>query len=302
MRKIGIIGLGQVGSALATQLLATQQVDYLLLLDQSDDRAVGLQNDLLAGWPTANIVTQDWAAIQDLDLLVIAIGNQTQLRAARFGELEFNARAIHELAPRIQNIDFSGVVLNLANPNEALTTLIQQEWALEPKRVFGTGTVLDTARLRLAIQTAAHQNVDNITGYVYGQHDGDLVTAWSTVRINGQSIEQPINGKKLDGHELGIQAKMNGFYALQGLGSDWNGLVAWTCRIINAVLTDSNATFTVAVQQPQFDGYVSYPVQINRQGIGNYVLLPLYPVEEEQIKVAANAIQQQLTTMHELLN
>lgn len=302
MRKIGIIGLGQVGSALATQLLATRQVDQLVLLDQSDDRAVGLQNDLMAGWPTANIVAQDWASVHDVDILVVALGNQKQLQKARFGELTFNAQAVHELADRVKSADFQGIVINLANPNEALTALIQQEWLLPPKQVIGLGTVLDTARLRLAIQTASQQNVRSIDGYVYGQHDGALVTAWSTVRVNGQTIDQPIYGKKLDDHELTVQAKLNGFYALRGLGSDWNGVVAWTLRVINAILTDSNATFSVAVQQPQFNGYVSYPVQINRHGVGNYVLLPLYPLETEQIKVAANSVQQQLATMQDLFN
>lgn len=299
MRKIGILGLGEVGSALAANLLATQQVDQLVLLDLSDERAVGLQSDLESGWPTADIVTQDWAQIHDLDVLVVAIGNRDQLLKSRFGELSFNAQAIHDLADQIKPADFHGVVLNLANPNEALTALIQQEWQLSPKQVIGIGTTLDTARLRLAIQKSSKQNVRSIEGYVYGQHDGALVTAWSTVRVNGQTIEKPIYGKKLDDHELTIQAKLNGYYALKGLGSDWNGMIAWAARIINAILTDNQATFSVAVNQPQFNGYVSYPVQLNRQGVGNYVLLPMYPLETEQIKVAANAIQEQLAAMQD---
>ncbi|WP_251545392.1 lactate/malate family dehydrogenase [Limosilactobacillus caecicola] len=300
MRRIGILGLGQVGSSLAAQLLATRQVDQLLLLDKSADRVVGLQNDLQVAWPTANIIAQDWSALTNLDILVVALGEQEQLRNNRFGELATNALAVHKLADRIRPLDFKGVVVNLANPNEALTALLQQEWSLQPKQVIGTGTVLDTARLRLAIQSAAHQSVRSIDGYVYGQHDGALVTAWSTVRINGQTIDQPVYGKRLDDHELEVQAKMNGFYALRGLGSDWNGLVAWTSRLIQAILLDSHEAFSVAVQQPQFGGYVSYPVQLTRQGVGNYVLLPLYPLETEQIKVAANAIQGQLAAMQEL--
>lgn len=301
MRQIGIIGLGQVGSALAAQLLATRQADRLVLIDQNDDRAVGLQNDLLAGFPTANLEVQDWSAIVDLDVLVVALGNQNLLKESRFGELATTAKSIHKLAEQIKLVDFKGVVVNLANPNEAVTALIQQEWLLQPQQVIGLGTVLDTARLRLAIQSASNQNINSITGYVYGQHDGDLVTAWSTVRVNGQTIDQPIYGKKLDDHNIAIQAKMNGFYALKGLGSDWSGMVAWTCRVVYAILTDSNEVFSVAVNQPQFNGYVSYPVQLNRQGVGNYVLMPLYPLETEQIKVAANAIQEQLATMNNLL-
>ncbi len=128
--------------------------------------------------------------------------------------------------------------------------------------------------------------------------------SYSVVNSSGKWPEQLINlsmVKKLDDHNIAIQAKMNGFYALKGLGSDWNGIVALTCRVIDAILTDSNEVFSVAVNQPQFNGYVSYPVQLNRQGVGNYVLMPLYPLETEQIKVAANAIQEQLATINNLL-
>ncbi|WP_295731841.1 lactate/malate family dehydrogenase [uncultured Limosilactobacillus sp.] len=302
MRTIGIIGLGQVGSALAAQLLATRQADQLVLLDQDDERAVGLQNDLQAGWPQAQLLVQDWSALHAADVVVVAFGNQQQLRADRFGEITFNAQAVQQVAPRMREADPQGVIINLANPNEAITALIQQVWQLSPQRTLGLGTVVDTARLKLAIQSSSHQSVRNIEGYVYGQHDGNLVTAWSTVRVNGHTIDRPIFGKKLDDHELTIQAKLNGYYALRGLGSDWNGIVAWTRRLITAILTNSNMAFSVAVNQPQFGGYVSYPVQINRQGVGNYVLLPLYPLETEQIKVAANAIQEQLAAMHDLLN
>ncbi|EEU30530.1 lactate/malate dehydrogenase, NAD binding domain protein [Limosilactobacillus coleohominis 101-4-CHN] len=302
MREIVIIGVGQVGSALAAQLLATHQVDRLTLLDENDERVVGLQNDLQAGWPTAEIKTQDWSSLHTADVIITAFGNQQQLQENRFGELTVNARAVHQMAKQVREADPQGIVLNLANPNEALTALIQQEWLLAPKQVIGLGTVVDTARLKLAIQNASQQNVHSIEGYVYGQHDGNLVTAWSTVRVNGQTIDQPIYGKKLDDHELTVQAKLNGFYALRGLGSDWNAVVAWTLRVLQAIFTNSNATFSLAVNQPQFDGYVSYPVQLNRQGVGNYVLLPLYPLETEQIKVAANAIQQQLAAMQNVLN
>lgn len=302
MRKIGIIGLGQVGSALAAQLLAANQVDQLSLFDQSTNRAVGLQNDLLAAWPTADLVINDWSELNSLDVLVVALGNQEQLLQSRFGELTFNAQAVDHLKPHFQDNHFSGVLINLANPNEALTALIQEGWGLQPKQVLGLGTVIDTARLRLAIYQTTKQNYHSITGYVYGQHDGALVTGWSTVRINGQTVDKPVFGKKIDSHELDIQAKLNSYYALKGLGSDWNALVAWTQRIIRAVLMNTNETFSVAVQQPQFGGFVSFPVQINRHGVGNFILLPLYPLEEEQIKVAANAIQQQVATMHSVID
>ena len=97
MREIVIIGVGQVGSALAAQLLATHQVDRLTLLDENDERVVGFQNDLQAGWPTAEIMTQDWSRLHTADVIVTAFGNQQQLQENRFGELTVNAQAVHQM-------------------------------------------------------------------------------------------------------------------------------------------------------------------------------------------------------------
>ena len=90
---------------------------------------------------------------------------------------------------------------------------------------------------------------------------------------------------------------MKGFTAIKGLTSDWTALVAWTLRVIKSIFSDSGDTYPLAVNQPQFGGYISFPVQIGRKGVGNYLLLPLDELETGQLKVAANAIAQQLAAM-----
>lgn len=297
MRAITIIGLGQVGSNLAAQLLANQAVDQLDLLDQSDERAVGLATDLGDAYPNAAINSQDWTSVSRADVVVVALGKRDLIVDDRFGELAYNAQAIHALAGKLAGADVSGVVVNLANPNEASTAFLQQEWRLQPKQTVGIGTVVDTARLRRTIATKVNVPYSAVTGFVDGQHDGNLVMPWSTWRVNGQVLDRPVMGKTVDQQQAAIESRMRGFTAIKGLQSDWSAIVAWTIRIITSILADTGAVYPLAINQPQYGGYVSFPVQIRRHGVGNYVLLPLDELEQGQIKVAANAINTQLAAM-----
>lgn len=304
MRKIGIIGLGHVGRLLAHQLLVTEAVDELVLIDQDDQLALGLQSDLadaavaLAHQP--QIVIQDYAALKDAQVLVVAAGNSQLIQEEPMAELTTNRELVDAIAPQIHASGFAGVIVNLANPNEAVTAYLQQRVLLPAKQVLGIGTVLDTARLHRAVATAAKLSPTNVGGFVYGQHDGQQVFAWSTVRVNGQPLDATINGRKLDQSRLKVNADLSNWYSLQGLGYNAHAVCAWTQRIISAILTDEQLALPVAIYQPQYSTYVSFPALIGCQGVGNLLLLKLYPVEEAGIKTAATTIQQQVAAMQRM--
>ena len=304
MSKIGIIGLGHVGRLLAHQLVVTAGVDELVLIDQDDQLALAAQIDpqdaetALAGSP--RIIIQDYAALADAQVVVVAVGKSSLMADQPMAELTFNHAAVNQLAASLKTSGFSGVVLNLANPNEAVTAYLQYKLQFPPKKVLGIGTTLEMARLHRAIAAAAKLSPANVTGFVYGQHDGQQVFAWSTVRVNGQSLDQTINGHHLDQQQLKINADLGKWYTLRGLGYNASAAVAWAVRIIRAVLADEQLALPVAIFQPQYDGYVSFPALIGRQGVGNLLLLHLYPVESAGIKTAAATIDQQLAAMQRM--
>lgn len=304
MRKIGIIGLGHVGRMLAHQLMVTGQVDSLVLIDQDDKLALAVQVDLqdaqtaLANHP--EIIIQDYGALHDAQVLVVATGDSRLLKKQQMAELTVNHDAIMAIAPQIRESGFNGLVLNLANPNEAVTAFLQQQLALPTKQVFGIGTVLETARLHRAVAAAAHLSSANVGGFVYGQHGGQQVFAWSTVRVNGQPLDATINGHHLDQQQLKINANLSSWYTLDGLGYNLNAVCAWAGRVIAAIYTDEHLALPLAIYQPQYSTYVSFPALVGRQGIGNLLLLKLYPVEAEGVKAAAAAISQQVAALQEL--
>ena len=304
MRNIGIIGLGHVGRLLANELVVTGAVDELTLIDQDDDRALAVQTDLTdaeTALPThPQIVIQDYAALARTQVLVVAVGHSALEKQQPRAELTESGQAVIKIAGKVKQSGFRGVVLNLTNPNEALTAFIQQQFFLPTKQVMGIGTVLETARMRRAVAQAAHLSSANVTGFVYGQHAGRQAFAWSTVRVNGQDLSTTINGYQLDESKLKVQANLSSWYTLNGLGYNVSAVVAWSKRIIAAILDDEQLALPVAIYQPQYSTYVSFPALIGRQGVGNLLLLNLLPVEEMAVKTAASAINQQLTVLQDL--
>ena len=304
MRKIGIIGLGHVGRLLANELAVTGEADELVLIDQDDDCALAVQTDLVdAATASAyhpKITIQDYAALGGVQIVVVVVGKSALAREQPMAELTTSGQAVRKIAPKIKASGFKGIVLNLTDPNEAITAFLQEELLLPPKQAIGLGTVLDTARMRRAVAHAAHLSAVNVTGFVYGQHNGRQSFAWSTVRVNGQGIGESINGHRLDESQLKVQADLSGWYTLKGLGYNASAAVAWARRIIRAIFTDEQLGLPVAIFQPQYSTYVSFPALIGRQGVGNLLLLKLYPVEEMAVKTAAADIKQQLATLQEL--
>lgn len=305
MRKIGIIGLGHVGRLLANELLATAAADELVLIDQDDDLALAVQADLTDALPAmqghAQIIIQDYAALATAQILVVAVGHSGRDQKEPAAALTAAGRAVIEIASRVKASGFNGLVINLTDPNEAVTAFLQQQLQLPAKQVLGIGTVLDTARLHRALAQAAHVAAANVSGFVYGQHAGRQAFAWSTVRINGQSLDGAVNGHHLDESQLKIQADLSSWYTLKGLGYNSSAAVAWTCRLISALLSNEQLVLPVAVYQPQYSGYVSFPAVLGRQGVGNLILLKLYPVEEMAVRTAGMAINGQLAVLNNLI-
>ncbi len=145
MRKIGIIGLGHVGEMLANQLVMNGKVDELVLIDEKDQLAIAIQADLNDAQTVlathTKIIIQDYAALADADVLITAFGKSALMKQQPMAELETNYQQALQVGNKIFKSDFSGILINLTNPNEAITAVLQQKVGLPQKQVIGIGTV-----------------------------------------------------------------------------------------------------------------------------------------------------------------
>lgn len=189
-RKIGIIGMGNVGAAAAHYVVSTGIADDLVLIDLREEkvRADALDfRDALVNLPWhINITTNNYADLKDADVIISAIGNiklQDNANDDRFAELPFTSKQVPLVAQQIKESGFHGKIVVITNPVDVITSIYQEVTGLPKNHVIGTGTLLDSARMRASVADKLGIDSRSVVGYNLGEHGNSQFTAWSTVRF-----------------------------------------------------------------------------------------------------------------------
>lgn len=187
--KVGIIGMGWVGSSVAISVLNTGVATELLLNDQNSALAEGEAMDLSHGASFYAPARISAAAIQDMrdaDAIVIAAGRGGKAGESRLDLLRDNARIMESITARLNG--FNGLLLILTNPVDVMTYVAQRSSGLPAAKVLGTGTMLDTARLRQVLARELNVDARSVHAHVVGEHGDSEVALWSAARVGGVAL------------------------------------------------------------------------------------------------------------------
>ncbi|RVU70064.1 MULTISPECIES: L-lactate dehydrogenase [Lactobacillus] len=301
MRKIGIIGMGHVGATIAYTLVTQGLVDDLILIDKNDAKADAEYNDLRDALPRnshyVNIIKQDWDDLEDVDIIVTAFGDiaATVKTRDRFGEFDLNAKNAKQVGEDIKESGFDGVLINVSNPCDAVTQILQETTDLKKNRVFGTGTFLDTARMQRIVGDKLGQDPRNVEGFVLGEHGSAQFTAWSTVRVNNKIALQLFN--EADQEKISEQSNKNAFAVANGKGYTSYAVAMCAVDLIKAVFSDARAYYPVSTYDPEFKTYLGYPAIIGRDGVEELIELKLTSAEHEKLNAAAQKIKEHVDSL-----
>jgi len=196
-RKVAIIGMGNVGAAVAHGLIAQGAFDDYVLIDTNEAKvkadALDFQDAAANLNHHANITVNSYEALADADIIISALGNiklQDNSNADRFAELPFTSKEVIEVSKKIKEVGFKGILIAITNPVDVVTSLYQHYTGLPKERVIGTGTLLDTARMKRAVGVRFGVDPRSVYGYNLGEHGNSQFTAWSQVRVKGQPISK----------------------------------------------------------------------------------------------------------------
>lgn len=298
-RKVAVIGMGNVGSTVAHYLIAGGFTDDLVLIDTNEGKvqADALDfRDALANLPFhTNIVVNDYAALKDADVVISAVGNiklQDNPHADRFAELPFTRRAVSEVAEKIKASGFAGKLVVITNPVDVITSLYQKITGLPKSKVIGTGTLLDSARMKRAVAEKLNVDPRSVSGYNLGEHGNSQFTAWSTVRVFDQPSTKLASSQGLDLNELDQEAKMGGWTVFQGKKYTNYGVATAAVRLTNTILNDALTEMPVSNFREEYGVYLSYPAIVGRQGIVKQCQLELTDEELAKLQKSANFIKE----------
>lgn len=300
-RKVAIIGTGNVGAACAHYIVASGFVDDLVLIDKNEKKvksdALDFE-DAMANLPFhTNIFVNDYSQLDDTDVIISAVGNiklQDRVEPDRFAELEFTSNAVTDVAKKIHQTKFHGCIVVISNPNDVMVSIYQKITGLPKNKVMGTGTLLDSARMKRAVGAALDVDPRSVEGYNLGEHGNSQFTAWSTVKVMDRSIKDWAQEDGLDLDKLNEDIRMGGFTVFSGKKYTNYGISTAAVKLTLAILNDAHIELPVSNYREEYGTYLSYPAIIGRKGVIKQVQLDLPQEELDKLQYSADFIKSKL--------
>ena len=295
--KIGVIGDGHVGSTVAQQLILTGLVDDLVMIDVNEAKVRADQldfQDAMANLKHHTTITiNDYSALKDADIVISAFGNiELEAGGERFAELNYNRERIGDIAESIKKSGFNGILVAITNPVDAITNMYQELTGLPRKHVIGTGTLLDTARMKRAVGERMNVDPRSVEGFNLGEHGNSQFTAWSTVKVLEKPITEVAEAKHLKLEDLNDEIKFGGQTVYKGKQYTNYGISAAVTRLIETIQSDAHTEMPVSNYQEKYGTYLSYPAIVGRDGIVQTVELTLTDEEEKKLQASAETIKE----------
>ncbi len=294
MNKVVLIGCGNVGMSYAYALLNQQtHVNELVLIDLDENRITGEVMDLnhcLAFAPSKlSIKVGNYSDCKDASIVVIAAGANQNVGETRMDLITKNSSIFKNIVENVMNSGFDGIFLVATNPLDIMTYITWKYSKLDTSRVIGSGTSLDTARLRYLLSDKLGISAKDIHAYVIGEHGDSEFIPWCNANIGLQNIKDYIN--ETDMNDIYVDVRDAAYEIINRKGSTCYGIGMCLVRITNAILGDENAVITVSNYDSNNDVYVSTPVILNRQGIKKRIYMRLSEEEENKLQSSIDTIK-----------
>jgi L-lactate dehydrogenase len=311
-RKVTIVGAGHVGATFAYALAQSGIADEIALVDLNTQLVAGQVLDLSHGrffFPSVSIYEGDVTDYADSQAIVITAGSNQKPGESRLDLLQRNASIMRSIIDDITGQDSNAAVLIVANPVDVLTYVAHQQSGWKRGRVFGSGTVLDSARLRYMLAQHCNIDVHNVHAYILGEHGDSEFAAWSMTHLAGVSIDQfcPICGKCGDWEQerdrIEEAVRDSAYHVIDYKGATYYAVGLALVRIVGAILRNQHSALTVSVPlEGEFglDGIaLSVPCIVSQDGIQRIMETELTADETKSLQKSAAILKDAIAHLRE---
>lgn len=283
-KTIGIIGTGSVGAALAYTLVIRNVAPRLLLYDLNHEHCHAELLDLQDASLFSSIHELRCVdSVNDLsqsDIIIITAGKRQSIGQTRDELLQDNKKVIAHIAESLQQINKQCVIIVVTNPVDLLTHQLQQLLPLPKNQVIGSGTLLDTNRLRYALAQYVGYHPSIVDALVVGQHGDQQVALFSSVKIDGKKLELDRDVQERIKKEVVQKA----YKIIEGKGATYFGVASCVAQMCEIILHNKKEILPVVSYQKKFDCCFSMLVILGAHGVQPYVDIVLSDDEQEQLK------------------
>lgn len=308
--KVGIVGVGAVGTSCAKAMLLRGSCHDLVLLDLDERRARGVATDLSHGellCPPTRILAGGYDDLADAAVVIITAGINEQAgkaidRGDQLGRLRLlphNAGVYRDVVPRIAAVAPQVPILVVTDPPDPLADIARTLTTTNP--ILSSGTFLDTLRFRLQVALRLGCHPSSVDALVIGEHGTSQVYVWSSARIGGVPVLDLAAREGRDvatfRTEVATAVKYANIDIIEGTGASQHGIGIVTARIVEAMLRDEGLVAPIGVHQPEFRVTLSLPSVIGHGGVSKVLKPALSSEEAEALSASAAAIASALASL-----
>ncbi len=292
--KVVLIGCGNVGMSYAYALLNQKTfVNELVLIDLDVERIKGEVMDLnhcLAFAPSKiNIKVGTYEDCNDASIVCICAGANQNPGETRMDLIQKNSKIFKSIVNEVMNNGFQGIFLVATNPLDVMTYITWKYSGLSTNKVIGSGTSLDTARLRYMIGEKLGISPKNVHAYVIGEHGDSEFVPWSNANVGLQNISHFLTEEECN--KIYVNVRDAAYEIINRKGATYYGIGMCLVRITNAILGDENSIITVSAYDDSNDIYIGSPCILNRNGIKERVLVNLNNDELNKLQLSIDTLK-----------
>ena len=303
VRKVVIIGCGFVGAACAFSIMQSGLFSEIVLIDADRAKAEGEALDISHGVPFSKpvkVYAGGYDDIKNASIVIVTAGANQKQGETRLDLVKKNISIFRAIFPEIKKRDFKGIILVVANPVDILTTVAVKLSGLSENRVFGSGTVLDTARLKYEL--GEHLNVDSrsVHAFIIGEHGDSEIAAWSSANVSGIPLNNFCEMRGHFNHEEAMKkiaenVKNSAYEIIEKKRATYFGVAMAVKRICEAIVRDEKSILPISSMMHGEFGIegisLSMPAIVGKDGVETHVPIQLNEEETEKLKQSAQTLQ-----------
>ena len=305
-RKISIIGAGFVGATTAYALMNSGIATEICIYDINMEKAIGEVMDLVHGTSfvkPVNIYAGGISETKDSDIIIITAGAGQKDGETRLDLIDKNYKIFESFVPELARLSPESILLVVSNPVDILTYITYKLSGFPKERVIGSGTVLDTSRLKYVLGKYFEVNNNNVHGYVIGEHGDSEVVTWRSARIGVEDLDNYSKGVNLEWDNeikkvIEDDVKNAAYEIISRKKATYFAIGLAVNRIVEAIFRDENSILTVSsLFEGQYgisDIYLAVPSIVNRNGIKQVIEISLNNEEEDKLKKSADILKKHL--------
>lgn len=306
IQKAAVVGCGFVGSAIAYALMQQGTFSELVLLDANGAKAEGEAMDISHGVPFAHamdIRKGEYEDIADAGVVIITAGANQKPGESRLDLVQKNAGIMRSIIREIKRVNCEGILLIVSNPVDILTQVALEESGFPKERVIGSGTVLDTARLKYLVSGKLDVDSRNVHAFIIGEHGDSELAVWSCANVYGIDLEEfaalrGLSSFEKEKDEIYHAVRDSAYEIIERKGATYYGIGMAATRIAEAIVRDSHTVAPVSVSLNGEYGLsglcLSIPTVIGNRGAEQILEIHLSEDEMEKLRKSAEELKKVL--------